>query len=58
MLPEIEDRVQYVTNCLRGKFFSNNRDTQASICFVIPQRLYAKFVVFYALFEKVNMVVY
>jgi len=33
------------------KKFSAMIETPVSICFVIPQRLYAKSVVFYALFE-------
>jgi len=35
---------------MRGKFFNNDRD--ASLCFVIPQHIYIKSVVFYAVFEQ------
>jgi len=51
MSPEIEDRGQHVTN-LGEKFSIIIISTPVSVCFVIPQRLYAKYVVFYALFEQ------
>jgi len=47
MLPEIEGNVLRTER----RKFSITIETPVSICFVIPQRIYAKIVVFYVLFE-------
>jgi len=50
MLLKIEDREQHLTNW--GEKFSIMIETPVSICFLILQRIYVKFVVFYVLFEQ------